>query len=655
VNVEAPSVAVGSQKKKIAIVGLPNTGKSLIFNHLTGEYNIVANYPLTTVQEKRADCSISGCPYEVIDTPGLHCLSIHSEEELAVREIILSERPDIIIQCADANQLKQSLTLTADLLELGIPIVLSLNAIDESARKGMWIDSSGLSRVLGVPVIETIATQGHGIAELRSAIASAKAPGRSPIQYGEVIEDAISDIQDILGEGTIDSRKVALLLCMGDPFIEESIGRLSGDKADIEKLNKRVGELHLQFTGNVTAAITSARSWWLDRITEGITRQHKVSPGEFGKAFGRLSRHPVFGIPILATFLLMMYYLVVHVAGFLEGALDGYIASPIVSWVSNVIPAGFWNDLVVSQDYGLLTMGLFNAIGTVLPILSVFFVMFGILEDIGYIPNLCILTNRLFAKVGLSGKAVMSLALGFGCKTMATLTTKGLARKEKLIACYLIAFSIPCAAQMGLTMGLLGRYAFWALLVTYVALVIVEITAGLVLNRIIPDEGKADFVQALPRMRMPNPKAVIVKTYYRLFWFLKEAVPIFLIAALALFLVDRIGILDKLKLLMSPIIVNWLGMPLEIVDALILCIARHEAAVGKLIMMADAGRLDVIQCMVAVFMTTMFVPCFANIVAMCKTCKLKFGLPMILTINVSAFILAGVFYRILVWATEIVM
>jgi len=656
-NVEAVNVGLEPEKKKIVIVGLPNTGKSLIFNHLTGEYTIVANYPFTTVEEKRTECHVNGCPYEVIDTPGLHCLSIHSEEELAIRDMIFSEQLDIIIQCADANQLKQSLTLTGDLLELGIPMVVSLNAIDESARKGTWIDSSGLSRALGVPVIETIATQGHGIAELKSAIASAKPPPSPPIRYGDIIEQAVSDIQGILGDGAVHSRKAALLFCMGDPFIEQSIARLGDGKADIVKLRKRVDELKLQFTANVATAVTSSRSLWVDKISEEITKRHKVRPSEFGQTFGRLSRHPVFGVPILILFLALTFYLVVYVAGFLEGMLEGYVASPMVGWVSGLIPAGFWNELVVGEDYGVLTMGVFNAICTVLPILSMFFIMFGIMEDIGYIPNLCVLTKRVFTKVGLSGKAVMSLALGFGCKTMATLTTVGLPRKEQLISCYLIAFCIPCAAQLGLDMALLGRlgsYAFGAFLVTYGALILVEILAGMVLNRILPDDETSDFIQELPPMRLPNLKAVAVKTYYRLYWFLKEALPIFIIAAVALFLADKFFVLDAIKTALSPIVGTWMGLPLDIVDALILAVARHEAAVAVLIDMADAGELDLIQTMEAAFVTTMFIPCFANVVAMCKRTGLKAGLVMTAAINVSAVILAGMFYWILVLIGEIV-
>ena len=638
----AVKVDAAAERQKVAIIGLPNTGKSLIFGHLTGEYAVVANYPRTTIEVKRTECQMNGCACAVFDTPGLHCLSVHSEEELAIRDLIFRERPDLIVQCIDANQLKQSLTLTAGLLELGVPVVVALNAIDETARKGLWIDSGGLSAALGVPVIETIATQGRGIGELRSAISNSRTPP-CPIQYGDIIEGAISGLEKLLGEGAAFSRQIALLMCMGDPFIEESIARHAPD-ARIGEMKVRANGLSLELKGDVVTAVTSARSRWVDGITEKTTRQQKVSPGEFGKSFGRLSRHPVFGIPILFCFLVATYYLVVYVAGALEGVLDGYLASPIVGFVSNLVPPGFWNELLVSEHYGLLTMGLFNAICTVLPILSVFFIVFGVMEDIGYIPNLCVLTRRVFEKVGLSGKAVMSLALGFGCKTMATLTTVGLPRKERLVACYLIAFCIPCAAQFGLGMALLGRFAFGAFLVTYGALILVEILAGLVLNRIIPDDETSDFIEELPPMRLPDPRAVLVKTYYRLYWFLKEALPVFLVAALALFLVDKIGLLDATKTVARPIVVNWLGLPLDTVDALVLALARHEAAVAVLIGMADAGQLDMIQTMEAVFITTMFVPCFANIVAMCKRVGLKEGILMTVAINVSATVLAGMFF-----------
>ena len=633
--------------KKIAIVGLPNTGKSQVFNNLTGEYTLVANYPLTTVEMKSTRCEIGDELYEVIDTPGLHCLYIHSEEELIVRDMIFKESPDIIIQCIDANQLKQSLTLTADLLELGIPMVISLNAIDETARRGVWIDSSRLSHLLGIPVVESITVNGLGTRELKGAISKARR-GKWSLEYGEVVDVGISAIVSELPEEMSFKRKVASLLLLADPFLTDYLREKYGSEK-VTQLQKEVNRVRRKFKGDFGRAINNKRGQWVAEIAENATKKRKVTPGEFSRAFGRLSRHPILGLPILAFFLVTTYLLVTHVAGFLDKILSVVLLDPAVGYITRLLPSGFWNEFLVG-DYGILTLGLFSAIVTILPILSVFFLMFGFLEDIGYIPNLCVLTKRIFARIGLTGKSIMPLVLGFGCKTMATLTTRGLhSRKEKFIAIYLIAFALPCSAQMGVDMAIFGRIGFKAFMIGYGALVFIELCAGLALNKIIKEDEKSDFIQELPAIRGPSPRAIATKTYYRLYWFLKEAIPIFIIAAAALFLLDKMGILDLTKTLMSPIVEGWLGLPRDIVDVLILAIARHEAAAGLTLKMVDAGALNYVQCIVTVVITTMFVPCFANVVAMCKQMGIKTGLAMALAINISAFILAGILNWILVF------
>ena len=283
--------------KKIAIVGLPNTGKSQVFNNLTGEYTLVANYPLTTVEMRRTRCRIDGETYEVIDTPGLHCLYIHSQEELAVRDMIFKETPDIIVQCIDANQLKQSLTLTADLLELGLPMVISLNAIDETAKRGVWIDSGGLSRLLGISVVESIAVNGLGTRELKGAINKARR-GKRPLQYGELIDDGISTIESVLPEDVNCKRKTATLLLLDDPFLGDYLREQYGPEK-IAQLKEGVDRTKRQFRGHLGQALNNKRSKWVDQTAESTIRKQKIALGEFSRAFGRLSRHPVFGIPIL--------------------------------------------------------------------------------------------------------------------------------------------------------------------------------------------------------------------------------------------------------------------------------------------------------------------------------------------------------------------
>ena len=633
--------------KKVAIVGLPNTGKSQVFNFCTSKYTLVANYPLTTVEIKKTQCKVGDQLYEVVDTPGLHSLYIHSEEEIVVRDLLFSEKPGIIIQCIDANQVKQSLVLTADLLELGTPMVIVLNAVRETAKKGIRINSDKLSQLLGVPVVELYSMQDQGKEKISKAVGKAVAAKSNP-EYEDKINTMIAEIESEFPEKLKYKRKKAILLLENDPFIRRELKKEIEDEK-ITSLEDTLKRIKRDFTGDMGRIINKKRDSWVDNVYEKSVKKQRGEQSKFLQGFAHLCRHPVFGIPILLAFIYVTFYLVVNVAGFIEGAMSGYIVDPIVGYISGYLPEGFWNEFLVGY-YGVLTLGFFTAICTVLPIISVFFLMFGLLEDIGYIPNLCVLTKRILEKIGLTGNSIMSLVLGFGCKTMATLTTKGLkSRKEKFIAVYLIAFCIPCAAQLAIDMGVLGRVGFKAFLIAYGTLILVEIGAGAILNKFLPAKETSCFIQELSPIRIPDIKALLVKTYYRLYWFLKEALPIFIIAAVVLFAFDKLLILDFIKMVLNPVVGTWLGLPLDIVDVLILTLARHEAAAGLLLNMVDAGALNYIQCIVAVVITTMFVPCFANIVAMCKEMGVKTGILMAVVINISSFILAGILNWILIF------
>ena len=194
---------------------------------------------------------------------------------------------------------------------------------------------------------------------------------------------------------------------------------------------------------------------------------------------------------------------------------------------------------------------------------------------------------------------------------------------------------------MALNMSILGRMGIKAFVIAFSTLAFVEIAAGCALNKILKEEDRSDFIQELPAIRIPNPKAVIIKTYYRLWWFIKEAVPVFIYAAVILFVIDKVGILSVVKNALEPVMDGFLGLPVQMVDALILCMARHEVAAGLIIKLIEKGQLNYIQCIVAVTITTMFVPCFANIMAMIKELGARRALTMAVIINASAFLIAG--------------
>jgi len=601
----------------------------------------VANSMLTTIETKKGHCRIDGQIYEVVDTPGLNSMYIHSEEELMVRDAIFSERPDVIVQCIDANRLKQSLALTEDLLTLGIPMVISLNAIDETAKKGMWIDSDELSRILGIPVVESIAVYSLGTNELKKAIVRART-GKRDVRYGDIIEDGLLSVESGLPDDLAYKATVSLLLLIDDPFMTDRL-KEKYDEIICVKLRKEIDKIKRQYRGNIGRGIINKRNRWIDDVVEKVVKKQKVVFKGFSMSVARLSRHPVFGIPILLMVVYTMFFLVINVANVASEWMNDKLWLPVQSAISDISPTGFWHDLLIG-DYGVLSLGLANALLTVLPILAVFFLMFNTLEDIGYIPNLSVLTKRLLGKLGLSGGAIMPMVLGFGCKTMATLTTRTLrSKRERYIAVYLIAFAIPCSAQMGLNMSILGRMGMGAFLLFFSVMAFVGLGAGIVLNKVLlrEDKEKIAFIQELPAIRLPNLKGVLKKTYYRLYWFLKESLPVFVYAALALFTIDRLGILDGIKKLLSPIVEGVLGLPLAMVDAIILCFARHEAGAGLIINLVRKEQLNYVQCIIAVIITTIFAPCFANIMAMTKEVGGKNTLAMLFGIGLSAIVTAG--------------
>lgn len=620
------------------IVGLPNSGKTSLYNELTGDYALVANYPLTTVETRRKECEIDGRKWGIVDTPGLHGLFIQSEEEAAVRELLFSDPPDVLIQCVDANRLAQSLTLTADLVELGVPMALCVTAIGESERMGKRIDTAGLEKALGVPVIAS-ARPGAGGEPMKAALRRAAVPSSTP-GYGKSLEAAVDGIAADLPAGEPFPRKEALLLIEGDRILQNRLRRTAGEEA-ARRIGEAVRAQCASLAGAASLLVAEPKNRWVEGMAGRTAVAVARREGRMAERLAAVCRHPVLGLPVLALFLALLYVAVVYVAGFLSSFLTRTVTEPLVILTARLMPDGFWEDLLLGP-YGLLTLGLFNAVGTVLPVLSVFFLVFGLLEDVGYLPNLTILTKRVLSKVGITGNSIIPLVLGFGCKTMATLTVRSVSsRKEKLIVVFLIAFAIPCSAQMGLNIAILGRHGPMHFLVTIVALVFAELAAGFVLNAILPAEPPSAYIQELPPLRMPDPMALLAKTGHRMVWFLKEAIPIFLAASVILFALDKAGALRGLKVLLTPLMTGWLGLPVDMVDALILSMARHEAAAGMILRMSDAGFLDGVQSIVAVSITTMFVPCVANIAAMFKEIGWKAGLAVALSINASAFALAG--------------
>ncbi len=628
-------------KNKIAIVGQTNVGKSILFNKFTNSYSPVANYPQTTISVIRKDITLGGKPFEVIDTPGISSLNIFSEDELVTRNILLNEHPELILFCGDATRLKLTLVLLAQLFELEIPSVFCLNMADEAARKGVVIDSAELSKEVRSPVIETAAVHGIGLKKLRNALKSTHSRG-ARVQYPVFIEEAVEDLLRLFPAENRPSKGVLLLYLME----EDNISGLIESRYGTEILSKANGILSgiLRKTPatRIRQAIFNTREAWADMVAEKAITKATFTVSGFAQKTAWASRHAVLGWPILLLILWATFYGVGTIATKMADTLDSWIFGPSTDAISSLFAAyPILNEFAVG-NYGILSMGVFNAIGTVVPILIVFFLITSFLEDVGYLPNLSVLLNRFLSIFGLTGKSVLPLVLGFGCNTMATLTSRMLeSKKERLVASFLIALGIPCAVQLGVLLAIMATAPFSVLLITLTAVFATQILCGIGLNKLVPTMRKSDFILELPPFRLPSLRPILLKTYYRVKWFLVEALPLFVLGAALMFVLDKTGLRKLIKAAFHPVVVGFLSLPDRITEVFILVLSRRELGAVYFKDMVDTGAVDYFQTITGLVVITLFIPCISNTMVMIKELGSHWAIGMNIVIILIAILVGG--------------
>jgi ferrous iron transport protein B len=365
-----------------------------------------------------------------------------------------------------------------------------------------------------------------------------------------------------------------------------------------------------------------------------------ASLGRLQEWIGRAVRQPVTGLLILALVLYLTYLFVgvlgaQTLVGLLEDGLFATWVNPAATTLANALPAAIARDFLVGQ-YGLITMGLTYAIGIVLPVVATFFLIFGFLEDSGYIPRLAIFSDRLFRAMGLNGKAVLPMVLGLGCDTMATMTTRILGTpKERLIAITLLALGVPCSAQLATIMGILGGISVWALLTLFGVVLSQMVLVGFLAARALPGE-RSDFIMELPPMRMPGVRNLVTKTALRVRWYLGEAVPLFLMGTALLFVLDRVGVLAAITTLARPVVTDALGLPPSAAEVFVMGFLRRDYGAAGLFRMADLGMLSGVQAVVALTVMTLFVPCVANLLMIIKERGARVGLVILAFVTITA-------------------
>ncbi len=596
----------GREQKKLVLVGNPNVGKSVVFNCFTGIYVDVSNFPGTTVEISSGTYK----DYLVMDTPGIYGVSSFNDEEKVARDVILEA--DVIVNVVDGVHLERDLFLTLQLADMGIPMVVAVNMMDEVERQKIEIDIKALEHRLGVPVIPIIAAQKVGMEELAEKLESAK-PGKKDKKIGQLISQFKKD--------NLPDAKILLAL-----------------EADIE----------IEGIADKREEIYFERRKQVDELCKQIIKYKSTKAG-IGDKIGYLLLRPVVAVPVLVLVLFLAYQLLgVLVAGEVVDFLEGWMVDNYEPWINGIITSFIPEGSVLAEllvgEFGILTMTVTYVVALLLPLVITFHLLLAVLEDSGYLPRLATMLDRGFHKIGLNGRAVIPMVLGFGCVTMASISTRILGSdRERLIAIVLLSLTIPCSAQLGVIAGLLAQIGFWYFLLYISIIVAVFLITGTLLNKVVPGKS-TDLLIDVPPMRLPVVKNVFQKTWSKSAHFVKEAGPIFALGALLIGVLNITGALEFLQNVMAPLVVSWMKLPKESATAFIMGIIRRD--------FGAAGFYDMVltreQTLVAMTTLTLFVPCIASVVVILKERGLKQGLIVFLSCIAAAFLIGGALAQIVI-------
>ena len=588
--------------KKIVLMGNPNVGKSAIFSQLTGVSVTTSNYPGTTVTFTRGAMSYRPCETvacggdcrrcasasgeweraEVIDVPGTYRLDPQAQAEQIAVDMI--REGDILVNVIDATNLERNLNLTLQLLEFGKPTIVALNMWDEARHKGVDIDVAALSERLGVPVVPTSGISGEGLMELRGRMMNA------PEAAGEHLTD--------------DERW-------------ERIGRIV---TDVQNLSHRHHTV-------------------LERIQD-------------------LMIHPVTGAPFALISLALIFYIIIQAGEWLVGWIDRLFAiayTPLIHLISGWLGGGgVLHDILLGElgapiDYeaamGVLTTGIYVSLGLVLPYVLVFYLVMGFLEDLGYLPRVAILFDRLFHMVGLHGYSILPMMLASGCNVPGVLAIRNLeSRRERFITAVITCTTIPCMAQTAIILRAVGARGTVFVLILFSALVLIWIALGLLLGTAVKGNTPTLLIE-VPPYRLPSMKTQIKKLWMRLRAFFKEAIPYMLGGILFINLLNITGVIRWLGGLARPLVSGIWGLPGESVAALILGIIRKDAAVALLepLMLTNA------QVVTATLILILYFPCAATFAVLAKELGIT-DLIKAFSIMAATTLVAGALVRLIMGA-----
>lgn len=575
-------------------------------------------------------------PATIVDTPGVAFLFTRDEDANTTRNFLMTGEVDVLVVVADAKNLRRSLIPFLQATEFGLPTVLVLNMTDEAQQLGLEFDLDRLATALTVNISPLVAVEGHVLEKMTDLFKLAKVPSIR-VPYPKEVERTIDTLSRLLGDAQIAPRVLALLLLVGDRRAQQMLE----EEIDLESANRArevVRKIKETFHHPLEVLISDALYAEAGRIAERITS--KAPPGtDLLQRFGHYASHPLFGLPI-ALLVMVACYLWVGVLGativvdYLDNKLFRGVLLPQCERLLDELPWTFVRDAVLDPNFGLLPTALFLALGIVLPVLFFFYTFFGLLEDSGYLSRLSVLMDRSLRRLGLTGKGVLPLVLGFSCITMAIVTTRMLpTKKERIIATFLLLLGFPCAPMLAM-MPLVLKPLPWTAAATLFGLLFGQVLlAGVLINMLLP--GRApDFILELSPIRIPRLRVVLNRARQLSYLFLKDALPAFIAASFVLFVLDRFGGLDALERISRPVVEGMLGLPDQAVQVFFKTLIRRENGAAELSLVRD--RFNPLQIVVALFVMTVMMPCVNTAIVLLKEQGIKVFVLLLLIVSIYA-------------------
>ena len=525
-----------------ALVGNQNSGKTTLFNQLTGSNQHVGNFPGVTVDRK--DGVIKGHPDTLItDLPGIYSMSPYSSEEIVSRNFVLEDKPTAIINIVDATNIERNMYLTIQLLEMGIPMVVALNMMDEMTGNGGAIDINRMEDMLGVPVVPISAAKNQGVSELvEHAVHIAKYQERPARQdfcskddHGGAIHRAIHSVEHIIEDhaerADIPRRFAATKVIEGDGLVLE---KLRLDDNELEMIEHIVVQMEREGGMDRSAAMADMRFDFIERVCEStVKKPHESKERVRSERIDRILTGKWTAIPGFIIIMGVVFWLTFNVIGaFFQGLLEQGVGL-LTEFVDNALTAGNTNEVV----HGLIVGGIFEGVGSVLsflPIVVTMFFFLSIMEDSGYVARVAFFMDKLLRKIGLSGRSIVPMLIGFGCTVPAVMATRTLpSRRDRMMTILLTPF-MSCSAKIPIYGFFVSAFfpGKGGLIMTglYVLGVIIAILVALLFKNTIFKGEAVPFVMELPNYRMPSAGNVL-----RLMWekardFLTRAFSVILVA-----------------------------------------------------------------------------------------------------------------------------